>query len=140
MNGSSNEINTYTNSGNLPVLYGAPNKTLYTSPPPEAAIYYYGGHGIDLCDPDTRLPITDIVPPDCMYVTIAVCGEGTHLRFGIESEENFFRRSDAATLAILKNPGNPANKRKFAEAMNVNVRDVHIKYPGERYVRSHMTL
>lgn len=108
------------------------------SPFADAPIYYYGGHGSDMCEPTTKRPILDIVPKDCIYITITQCGDKTHLTFEHDkTEENFFR--DPATRDILRHPELRVNKRVIADALHVDVTSVHVHLPGQPYVRSYLS-
>ena len=103
-----------------------------------APIYYYGGHGSDLCEPSTMRPILDKVPDNCLYITITECGLKTDLTFAHETtEENFFR--DPETTAILRHPETLLNKQVIAAALHVNADAVHIHLPGQTYVRSYLS-
>lgn len=97
-----------------------------------APIYYYGGHGNDVCDPRTRLPIVRIVPDNCIYVTISECGFKTFIQGG---EEDFFRHR--FTRYLLRNPDLADHKKDIAKAMKRKPDWLHIHMPGTPYVVSH---
>lgn len=100
----------------------------------DAKIYYYGGHGSDVCNPRTRLPITRLVPDNCIYVTIAECGYSTFLE---GSEENFFR--NPASEKVLRHIDLSNNKTILARKMKRKQDWVHVHMPGTPYVVSHFS-
>lgn len=97
-----------------------------------AKMYYYGGHGNDVCDPRTRVPIVRIVPENCIYITIAECGFKTKIQGG---EEEFFRSK--LTRFLLRNPDMANHKEDIARAMKRSKHWLHIHMPGTPYVVSH---
>lgn len=97
-----------------------------------AKIYYYGGHGNDVCDPRTRVPIVRIVPENCIYITIAECGYRTKIQGG---EEDFFRSK--LSRFLLRNPEKEDHKNDIARVMKRSRNWLHIHMPGTPYVVSH---
>lgn len=92
-------------------------------------IYYYGGHGSDVCEEDKL--VKSIVPKDCIYITITSCGKNT---LGNEIREKYFRLKDKEILDILQKPYLYKYKEKIAELLGVKKDDVHVKMPGKQYV------
>lgn len=104
----------------------------------ETPIYYYGGHGSDVCDSKTHIPIIKKVPEDCLYITITECGTQSTLQFGEEdTEENLFRFEK--NLDILRHPNYLHYKRQIARELNVRFSAVHVHLPGDDYVLSYLS-
>ena len=98
-----------------------------------APIYYYGGHGNDVCDPRTRVPIVRIVPDNCIYITISECGFKTFIQGG---EEDFFRHK--LSRFLLRYPDVADHKQNIAKAVKRKPNWLHIHMPGTPYVVSHL--
>jgi hypothetical protein len=93
-----------------------------------SGVYFYSGHGMDMCDKDGNLIIEE-VPKDCIYVTIAICG--------VTARYNSQRLKDITTpgtLDIFKNP--VKNKKFIARLLGVGETEIHIHLPGETFVNN----
>jgi hypothetical protein len=99
-----------------------------------AEIYYYGGHGEDLCDRRTKLPIIRLVPENCIYITISECGFSTEIKGG---EEDFFRSVESDRT--LRYPEVGGNKLAIANILQQKPNWVHIHMPGTPYVASFLS-
>ena len=101
-------------------------------------IYYYGGHGSDVCDSITHIPIIKKVPDNCLYITITECGTESQLRFEEdETEENLFRFEE--NLEYLRHPNYLHYKSEIAKQLHVSPSAVHVHVPGDDYVLSYLS-
>ena len=91
---------------------GTPNAVPVGFNREDAEIYYYGGHGEDLCDVRTKLPIIRLVPENCIYITISECGFSTEIKGG---EEDFFRSVESDRT--LRYPEVGGNKLAIASIL-----------------------
>lgn len=99
----------------------------------KAAIYYYGGHGTDLCHSKTNLPIVRLVPANCIYITIAECGYQTFIKGG---EEEYFRKKSSKQTLLF--PDSKENKAILARALKRSPSWIHVHMPGTPYVVSNL--
>ncbi len=114
------------------------NQLAASGPFDNAPIYYYGGHGSEICDPHTDQPIRDIVPDNCIYITITSCGLPTKLTFGKNTEEMFFRSDKESSRHTLRHPDGLVEKAIIARELHVPIKDVHVHMPGHKYARSYL--
>ncbi len=96
-------------------------------------IYRYGGHGTDMCDPNTHQPIEATVPEDCILITTGLCGRVTKFN---KLELDFFRESTEESRKLLRYPYVKENLEELAKQLNIPVENIHIKLPDEKYVVS----
>lgn len=99
----------------------------------KAPIYYYGGHGTDICHSKTDLPIVRLVPPNCIYITIAECGYKTFIKGG---EEEYFRKKSSKQTLLF--PDSKENKAVLARALKRSPSWIHVHMPGTPYVVSNL--
>lgn len=97
-----------------------------------ANIYLYGGHGSDICDKDTKEVLIDIVPDDCIYVSIGECGRvvvaNKHL------DELFASPYELDRQLIRNIFQSDKSLKEFAEQAKISPDSLHIHYPGMKYV------
>jgi hypothetical protein len=100
--------------------------------PEEIPIYFYGGHGKDICIQNEV--VEAIVPENCILITTGVCGRTTPYR---KSRIDFFKRKDEETRRFLRYPYLQQNMEKLSKMLDVPISDIHIKYPGDSYIASY---
>lgn len=93
-------------------------------------VYFYAGHGSDRCDKDGNV-ITAIVPPNCIYITVAVCGETTPVS---DESELFIRTTNPETIKIIEQPWQEGAHEKLASMIGVKSSDLNIHFPGDSYI------
>lgn len=99
------------------------------NPPP---VYFYMGHGADLCDKDGKM-IEKQVPEGCLYITMTKCG---FKRQNVEKELSFFAETNNIARELIQRPYAPDNVAKLANYLGIDKDDINIKYPGDTYVVS----
>jgi hypothetical protein len=105
--------------------------------PQNISIYYYAGHGNDICDEITHKPIIKQVPENCIYITISECGVPSILDVIDNPQEKFFRNSNPIHKKLIQYPYVGENKKKLAKALGISDPSViHIHFPGMNYVES----
>ena len=109
------------------------NKGKLNALPANTNIYRYGGHGTDMCDPNTHQPIEATVPDDCILITTGLCGRVTKFN---KVELDFFRESTEESRKLLRYPYVKENLAELAKQLNIPLENIHIKLPGEKYVVS----
>jgi hypothetical protein len=103
--------------------------------PDDVPIYYYGGHGEDMCNPVTHELIMETVPEDCIYITIGECGFTT----GYDTIAKFlpiFRDPSEKARTLLRYPYLFENLKEISEETGVSIDNLHIHLPGSKYVAS----
>ncbi len=101
--------------------------------PANTNIYYYAGHGNDVCDPITKQPYEAIVPENCILITTGLCGRVTHFN---DKHINFFREKTEESRRVLRYPYLKEALAELASKLTTPVSDIHIKLPGELYIVS----
>jgi hypothetical protein len=109
------------------------NKGKLNALPANTNIYRYGGHGTDMCDPNTHQPIEATVPDDCILITTGLCGRVTKFN---KVELDFFRESTEESRKLLRYPYVKENLEELAKRLKVPIENFHIKLPGEKYIVS----
>ncbi len=105
--------------------------------PQNIPIYYYAGHGNDICDETTHKPIIKQVPENCIYITVTECGLYSELDIFESKREGSFRSTNPIHKKIFQYPYVRDNKKKLAELIEVSdVNNIHIHFPGMDYVES----
>ena len=99
---------------------------------PNAKIYVYGGHGTDVCNKETKEVLIDIVPDDCIYITIGECGRVTYTD---SKREAFFASTKEEDKQLFRDMfQSQAKLVEFAKKANISPNNLHIHYPGMKYV------
>ncbi len=101
--------------------------------PTNVPIYFYGGHGADLCDKENKKVLEDIVPNNCMLITSGLCGRTTGFT---PAKIRFFQRKDEASRKILRYPYFDENRAEIASFTEVPQTNIHVKFPGDNYTVS----
>lgn len=101
--------------------------------PKDVPIYFYGGHGSDLCDPNTHQPIEKIVPENCIYITTGLCGKLSQFKEGLHK---LFREKSEHSRTLLRYPYLFQNLQELSKRLNVPIDDFHFHFPGETYILS----
>jgi hypothetical protein len=101
--------------------------------PANTNIYRYGGHGTDMCDPNTHQPIEATVPDDCILITTGLCGRVTSFN---QLEIDLFHESTEESRKLLRYPYVKENLAELAKRLKVPVENFHVKLPGETYIVS----
>lgn len=109
------------------------NKGKLNALPANTNIYRYGGHGTDMCDPNTHQPIEATVPEDCILITTGLCGKVNSFN---QLELDFFHESTEESRKLLRYPYVKENLAELAKRLKVPVENFHIKFPGETYIVS----
>lgn len=100
-------------------------------------IYYYAGHGEDVCDSNSHKPIVRKVPDNCIYITIVECGQYADIDLVENPREKLFRSQDPAIQQLLRFPYYKKNKQELARLFEVSdPQTIHIHFPGMDYVES----
>ena len=103
--------------------------------PKATPIYFYAGHGEDLCGDTNHKPILKKVPDNCIYITITECGMFANTVLEDNPREKLFRNSSTKIKDLLRHPYLPGQKKKLAELLELSSPSVlHIHYPGMTYV------
>lgn len=100
--------------------------------PEDIPIYFYGGHGKDICSKNEV--VEAIVPENCILITTGVCGRTIPYR---KSRTDFFKSKDEETRRFLRYPYLQQNMEKLSKMLDVPISDIHIKYPGDSYIASY---
>jgi hypothetical protein len=109
------------------------NKEKLNAFPANTNIYRYGGHGTDMCNPNTHQPLEATVPEDCILITTGLCGRVTNFN---KVEVDFFRESTEHSRKLLRYPYVKENLIELSKQLNIPVENFHIKLPGEKYIVS----
>lgn len=101
--------------------------------PNDIRTYIYSGHGEDVCDPETHQVITHIVPDNCIYITIEMCGK---LVFTSTPRNAHLFSTDDATF--LKYPYLSLFNPKLAQILDIkNINLLTVRLPGQTYAASY---
>lgn len=99
---------------------------------PQANIYFYAGHGADVCASDTNELMIREVPENCIYITLGVCGMTTTYN---KKQYSLFKSKDEKHRKVIRKL---FLKEKylnyFASKIGVSPDTIHIHYPGMKYV------
>ena len=116
-----------------PVPDPVPDPKLDTLPA-DVPIYYYGGHGEDVCDASGELRLAT-VPENCIYVTSGECGRTTR---GSQTGRfaSLFRDSTDRGRALLRYPYLEENLKEISRQTGFGVDSLHVHMPGSTYVVS----
>lgn len=109
------------------------NKGKLNAFPANTNIYRYGGHGTDMCDPNTHQPIEATVPGDCILITTGLCGRVNSFN---QLEIDLFHESTEESRKLLRYPYLKENLAELAKRLKVPVENFHVKLPGETYIVS----
>jgi hypothetical protein len=105
--------------------------------PDDVPIYYYGGHGRDLCKPGTDELMIDTVPEDCIYVTVGECGFETAYENIVDIVE-LFRDSSKESRTILRYPYLFKSLKELSIVSKTKMKNIHVHLPGSKYVVSQL--
>ena len=103
--------------------------------PADAPIYYYGGHGEDVCDPVTHELRVETVPENCIYITSGECGLQTFTP-NITKFITLFRDPSERVRTLLRYPYLEENLAGISRQTGIGIDSLHIHLPGSPYVVS----
>lgn len=101
----------------------------------DVPIYYYGGHGEDICDPITHELRMDTVPENCIYITIGECGLTTST-YNIRKFLTIFRDPSEKARTLLRFPYLFQNLLEISKQTEISLNSIHVHLPGSTYVVS----
>lgn len=105
--------------------------------PAKTPIYFYAGHGEDLCGDTNHKPIIRKVPDNCIYITITECGQFADIVLEDNPREKLFRNTTTMKKNLLRYPFVAGHKKKLAKLFELSSpSSIHIHYPGMEYVES----
>jgi hypothetical protein len=103
--------------------------------PAEVPIYFYGGHGEDVCDPVTHELRVETVPENCIYITTGQCGLPTY-DTSVKKFIRIFRDPSETARTLLRYPYLEKNLAEMSRQTGIGVDSLHIHLPGSTYVVS----